>query len=202
MNFLAHLYLSGTDEQLMVGNYLADLMNKKALQQFDPAIQHGVKLHRIIDSFTDNHSVVDEACALLRPKHHKYAPILVDIFFDYFLSKNWSSFTEESAKDFRKRAYDVLLRYADTFPGKVKDQTKRMIGGDWLYSYGHLEGIDFVLHKLRQRVSKPQHIEGGVESLIQHEKKLNEIFMSFFPFLIEECIHFGADINLRSEGIS
>ena len=202
MNFLAHLFLSGTDEKLMVGNYLGDLMNKKSLEKFDLDIQNGVKLHRTIDTFTDNHPLVDQACALLRTKHHKYAPILVDIFFDYFLSKNWSKFTSESAKEFRHRAYGVLLSHTAIFPEKVSYQTKRMIGGDWLFSYGHLEGIDFVLHKLKQRVSKPEQIDGGVESLMRHEKKLNEIFMSFFPSLIEECVQFGANIILRNEEIS
>ena len=199
MNFLAHLYLSGTDEKLMVGNYLADLMNKKSLEKFDKNIQAGVFLHRSIDSFTDNHPQVLEACVLLRPKHHKYAPILVDIFFDYFLVLNWTHFSAESFTDFRKRAYGVLISHTEGFPEKVAYQTERMIGGDWLFSYGHEEGIDFVLHKLEQRVSKPDQIKGGLESLIEHKKKLNELFMSFFPSLIKECINLGAKINLQSE---
>jgi acyl carrier protein phosphodiesterase len=202
MNFLAHLFLSGKDEKLMIGNYLADLLNKRTLETFDLHIQKGVKLHRSIDAFTDNHPDVLKACALLRNKHHKYAPILVDIFFDYFLTLNWSRYTDENFTDFRKRVYQVLLNNLDDFPEKISLQTKRMIGGDWLFSYGHIEGIDFVLHKLQNRVSKPEFILEGAQSLELHKKKLNEYFMSFFPSLIKHCLNFGIDINLRNEGKS
>ena len=187
MNFLAHLFLSGENEDILVGNYLADLMNKRALDQMQPDIGSGVFLHRMIDHYTDNHPQVRASSALLRPRHKKYAPILVDIFYDYFLAKNWSKYSTEDFNAFRKRCYATLLDYSHLFPDKIAKRTKQMIGGDWLYSYGHHEGIDFVLHKLEQRVSRPELLAEGIDSLIENEKKLSEQFKSFFPDLMERC---------------
>ena len=195
MNFLAHLYLSGENEDILIGNYLADLMNKRALDQMGERFESGVFLHRMIDHFTDNHPQVQASSALLRGRHKKYSPILVDIFYDYFLARNWSEYSKEDFTVFRKRCYATLLKHSSLFPDKIAERTKQMVGGDWLFSYGHVEGMDFVIHKLKQRVSRPELLEMGVDSLLENEKKLCEQFKSFFPDLIKRCQSIRAELS-------
>lgn len=199
MNFLAHLFLSGSNDDWMVGNYLGDFLNKRQIIGLREEVKRGVELHRLIDSFTDTHPEVEKACGIFRSKHRKYAPILVDIYFDYLLSKNWNRFSAVPLRTFADQAYRVLLHAAPTFPKATMDQTQRMIAGDWLMSYGKYQGLEFVMNKLKNRVSKPDQLDDAVETMKEHEKKLNEYFMSFFPDLISTCTAFGACINLQNE---
>lgn len=199
MNFLAHLFLSGSNDDWMVGNYLGDFLNKRQIISLQEEVRRGVELHRLIDSFTDTHPEVEKACGICRSKHRKYAPILVDIYFDYLLSKNWNRFSAVPLRTFADQAYRVLLQAAPTFPKATMDQTRRMIAGDWLMSYGKYQGLEFVMNKLKNRVSKPDQLNDAVETMKEHEKKLNEYFMSFFPDLISTCTAFGACINLQNE---
>ncbi len=65
MNFLAHLYLAGDSEPIILGNFLGDFVKGRLLQQFEPSILKGIALHRNIDSFTDSHYVVKESKHLI-----------------------------------------------------------------------------------------------------------------------------------------
>ncbi len=94
MNFLAHLYLSGNDEQLMIGNFIADSVKGSSYKNFPDGIKRGILLHRAIDFYSDNHSVFLKSVERLRPNYHKYAGVIVDIFFDHFLAKNWKEYSE------------------------------------------------------------------------------------------------------------
>ena len=58
MNFLAHIYLSDDDEQVMIGNFIADFVKGKKKDDYPPAIKKGIELHRSIDDFTDHHPLV------------------------------------------------------------------------------------------------------------------------------------------------
>ncbi|MGA2151478.1 MAG: DUF479 domain-containing protein, partial [Geobacteraceae bacterium] len=51
MNFLAHLYLSGDDPELLVGNLLGDFVKGRLSGNFPDGIERGIELHRRIDSF-------------------------------------------------------------------------------------------------------------------------------------------------------
>src|SRR5450432_1821563 len=90
MNFLAHLYLSGDNPQVMIGNFIGDFVKGKNLtERFDTDVAKGIALHREIDWFTDTHIVVKQSKDRLRPKYRHYAGVIVDIFYDHFLAKNW-----------------------------------------------------------------------------------------------------------------
>ncbi len=92
MNFLAHLFLSGNNAEIMVGNFIGDFVRGKNFhEQYSPSIALGIELHREIDEFTDNHSVVLESKKRLRPKYRHYSPVIIDMFYDHVLAKNWSA---------------------------------------------------------------------------------------------------------------
>ncbi|HWA32994.1 MAG TPA: hypothetical protein VG737_02640, partial [Cyclobacteriaceae bacterium] len=73
MNFLAHLYLSGDDADVMTGNFIGDFVRGRHLaEQFGKKIALGIDLHRAIDEFTDHHDVVRQSKTRLRPKYGHY----------------------------------------------------------------------------------------------------------------------------------
>jgi acyl carrier protein phosphodiesterase len=60
MNFLAHIYLSGSEHEILIGNFIADSIRGKQFDAYQNSIQQGILLHREIDEYTDSHPVVLE----------------------------------------------------------------------------------------------------------------------------------------------
>ena len=193
MNFLAHLYLSCEQEDLLVGNFLVDFIKNREVETFSVGIQQGIQLHRKIDSYTDNHKLVKKGVRRLYPDHHKYAPVIIDVLYDYFLAKNWSLYHQQSLRDFTTNVYKILEDNLEVMPLKLKSIVPRMIADDWLVGYSRVEGIRYTFERMKRRVSKPDHLNNVIESLTRDEALLNEEFNQFFPEVIEyvktECLY-------------
>ena len=93
MNYLAHVYLSGTDQDLSIGNFIADHVKGKAYLDYPDSIQRGILLHRKIDHFTDSHPLFKKNVSLLFPQYRHYSRVIVDMFFDHVLAVHWISTT-------------------------------------------------------------------------------------------------------------
>ncbi|HMQ48382.1 MAG TPA: acyl carrier protein phosphodiesterase [Saprospiraceae bacterium] len=191
MNFLAHFLLSCDDEALLIGNYLADHIRVAEASQYPEAIRQGIALHRKIDSFTDAHPSVKTGIYRLHPHHRKYAPVVLDIFYDYFLANNWEKFSALSLQEFAQNTYRSLENNLHWMPAHLQQILPRMIADNWLSSYATIEGIDFTFSRLKQRVSRPEHLENVVNTLVTYQDVLNEEFNDFFPdillFVKNEC---------------
>lgn len=185
MNYLAHLYLSGTSSDVLLGNFLADMVKNKYREVLSEEVLEGIRLHRAIDSFTDQHELVLQGARRLYAKHSKYAPVLLDVFYDYLLVENWELYTQELFFDFKQRIYQTLSLQLSEIPPAFQARTKSMIQHDWLNSYAHLEGMAYTFDRLKARVSKPALLEGSVESLQIHHAALTEEFNHFFPDVIQ-----------------
>lgn len=185
MNFLAHTFLSCSDEKLLVGNFLGDFVKNKDLAGFPAEIQAGIFLHRKIDAFTDSHPAVMKAKTHLYEKHGKYAGVLVDIFFDHFLIVNWASYRKESLDAFFFRTYRIFINHLPVMPEHVQKILPAMIADNWLASYGTKEGILFAISRLQKRASKPELMDGAIESLETHFNSLDTCFQEFFPDVIK-----------------
>ncbi|NJL76919.1 MAG: DUF479 domain-containing protein [Saprospiraceae bacterium] len=193
MNFLAHIFLTKHDEAWMVGNYLADLLKNKDLESLPIPIRQGVMLHRKIDSFTDSHPLVQYSTRLLHEKHHKYANVLMDVFYDYLLYQNWHRYGKQDFIDFKIETYEVLQRYLPSIPKPLQPRTLAMIEHDWLTSYTSEKGIYHTFEHIKKRASKPELFEGSVDSLKQHFQPLNEHFNLFFPDLMRFVNNYSAE---------
>ena len=188
MNFLAHLFLSFNDPDIMVGNFIADMIKNKDVPTYSEGVQKGITLHRKIDTYTDGHPVVKKGTKLLQPYHRKYSPVIVDIFYDYLLSKNWEKYSEESLDEFANRTYKILRSRMDEMPPNLKKRLPSMIAHDWLQGYSKEQGLRYTFERLKSRLSQPEQLEDVVENLFKHEKSLNEGFNIFFPEMIEYVI--------------
>lgn len=184
MNFLAHLFLSCEREDLLLGNFLGDFINNRELRLFHPAIQEGVYLHRKIDTFTDRHPLVLQGVRRLYSKHSKYAPVVVDVFYDYFLAKNWDKYANQSLREFVDSIYKTLERNKKQIPDRLHGRVRGMIADDWLLNYTTIEGMDQTFYWLKKRVSKPQLLDDAVASLQRDETLLDLEFNKFFPDVV------------------
>ena len=188
MNFLAHLFLSFDDHDIMIGNFIADMIKNKDVITYSQAVQKGITLHRKIDYYTDIHPKVKEGTKLMQPYHRKYSPVVVDVFYDYLLSKNWEKYSTESLEDFAQRTYKILHNRIDDMPPNLKKRLPSMIAHDWLQGYSKKEGLHYTFERMKSRLSKPEQLQNVVDNLMKHEEELNDGFNIFFPEMIEYVI--------------
>jgi acyl carrier protein phosphodiesterase len=181
MNFLAHCFLARHREEWLLGSFLADYLKNAAIRSLPEAVQEGVRLHRRIDTYTDRHPEVLKGVRRLYPAHGKYAPVVVDIFYDYFLAINWARYTDEPLADFAQGVYVVLQKNAADMPPRLQENLSLMIASDWLQSYRTTGGIAYAFERMKKRASRPEQFDGVMDSLSRDHDKLNEEFKRFFP---------------------
>ncbi len=183
MNFLAHLYLSGNDEPLMVGNFIADHIRGYDWKTFPPQIQNGILLHRFIDEYTDSHPVVEQSKALMRNTFHKYTPVICDIYFDHFLAAEWNKFSDEALSDYSKRIYIVLHKYQQFLPERTEHMLGYMEKEDWLKHYATLGGLHKALSGMGRRASFANNMNEAASFLEKNYTSFKQHFDLFFPDL-------------------
>ena len=124
MNFLAHVYLSGSNMQLAIGNLIADRIKGKKINLLTPEIRAGVILHRDIDHFTDHHHIFRECVTKLFPKYRHYSRVIVDMYFDHFLALNWTYFHTIPLNDYSNNFYKELERKSPEFTDDIQNFIK------------------------------------------------------------------------------
>jgi acyl carrier protein phosphodiesterase len=198
MNFLAHLYLSGNDPEIMIGNFIGDFVRGRHVhEQFKPNIALGIELHREIDEFTDSHVVVLESKKRLRPKYRHYAPVIVDMFYDHFLAARWHNYHIQSLSDFAAYAYSQLKDHEPILPERVVQMMPYMIKGNWLVSYAQLEGIHRALSGMSRRTPFDSKMDEAVFDLEKSYAEFESEFVLFFPELKQM-----SELFIRSKRIS
>jgi acyl carrier protein phosphodiesterase len=187
MNILAHLYLSFNDPDLMVGNFMGDHVRKRHLAQLPAPISKGVKLHWAIDTFTDTHPIVMESKSRLRPKYHKYSPVLVDMFYDHFLSRDWNQFHQEQLPAFSARFFEAAKARHHLLPETAAHMLPFMESYQWLQGYGAFAGIERALRGMSRRTKFDSGMENAVTDLKADYQQFEKEFLEFFPELEAFC---------------
>lgn len=184
MNFLAHIHLSGSSEQVIIGNFIGDSIKGRHFESYPEMVQHGIWLHRHIDFFTDTHRVVRDSKKLLTTQYGRYSGVVVDILYDYFLSVNWELFSGVPLDEFILDTYELLIRNSLHFPKEVKRFFPFFILRDWLGRYTSLGGIHEVLYKMSVKTSLPDRADDAMDVLEKHYDEFNSHFLEFFPELV------------------
>lgn len=183
MNFLAHAYLSFDQEKILVGNFAADFIKGRDLHLYEEGIQMGIMLHREIDTFTDTHPLVKAGQSYLRPKFRHYSTVISDIFFDYFLAKNWSTYSNQPLENFASKTYDLMEQYHDQLPEDFNQMLNWMKNQNWLVAYGSQEGIQRALNGLTRRAKFDSKMNEATAVLKEKEQEFEVIFFAFFEDL-------------------
>lgn len=181
MNFLAHLLLTHHNEDWMLGNMIADFISNRDLQSLKPEVREGVMVHRKIDTFTDTHEAVKDSIRRLHPIFHKYSPVVVDIYYDYFLSKNWRRYAALPIVEFSIDIYGTFNRRMEEVPDLMKPRLQSMISHNFLENYSTKTGIQFTFNKFQERVKFPVSFEQASDIMMVYEDEFNQEFNIFFP---------------------
>jgi acyl carrier protein phosphodiesterase len=188
MNFLAHVYLSGNNSEVMLGNFIGDFVKGRELAPvYGAGVARGIQLHRAIDDFTDHHDVVRQSKDRLRPTYRHYSGVIVDIFYDHFLAAGWDQFSQEPLDQFAARVYQLVTDHQAIVPERVNMLLPHMMRGNWLVNYAHLDNIQRVLTGMSRRTSFDSKMELATEDLRRHYPEFKSEFDAFFPSLQAFC---------------
>ncbi|MBV1922570.1 MAG: acyl carrier protein phosphodiesterase [Flavobacteriaceae bacterium] len=183
MNFLAHIYLSGNEEGVIIGNFIADGIKGKKYKKYPLSIQKGILLHRGIDSYTDQHPTVRLSTKKLHENHGHYSGVIVDILYDHFLAKNWKQYHQTPLDEYVENFYELLRNSYDILPVRIKRMMPYMISDNWLLSYESISGISTILNQMSRRTRIDSNMNFAVYELEKYYTEFEEEFTSFFEEL-------------------
>ena len=184
MNFLAHIYLSFDDPEITLGNFFADHIRGNKYQHLPNKVQKGILLHREIDTFTDTHPIPRQSSKRLHQNYGHYSRVIVDIYYDHYLAKNWSDYSQIPLKDYVERFYDLLEENYSILPLGTQRMMPYMMADNWLYNYANLEGISRVLSGMNRRTKNRSRMDFAIMDLEQHYEDFGAEFRAFFTELI------------------
>jgi len=180
MNFLAHIYLSGDSNLIKIGNFMADGVRGNKYLELHSEIQKGIILHRNIDTFTDAHPIFRQSTKRLHANYHHFSGVIVDVFYDHFLAKNWSLYSDEKLEVYVANVYDSLATYHDLLTEKAQMLKPYMIEQNWLLSYQTIDGIEKILSQMDNRIKRESNLRFSVQELKLFYNEFEADFTIFF----------------------
>lgn len=187
MNILAHFYLAGESIPLQIGNFIADFVKGKQIDQFDESIKEGIILHRAIDHFTDTHEIVKKSKQRLFPTYRHYSAVIMDIVYDHFLAKKFSQYHEIKLEIYTQKIYNNLVPHVSIFPEKAQMVFQNMSKYDWLSQYQYIDGLEQSLSSMARRTVFESKMEHAIKDIEKDYEKYEEEFTLFFDELIKFC---------------
>ncbi len=198
MNYLGHLYLSGANEQEMVGNFIGDYVKGNGWSKYPENIKKGILIHRQIDSFTDSHPKFREAKSRFREEFGLYSGIVIDFLYDHYLAKNWHEYSDLTLRTFAKRSHAVLLQNFKHLPLRVQGFLPFLIQNRRLESYALVSGIGEALKIMSNYSSLP-----AKSDFVMHEiKRNNDFFENNFRDFMHDMIKFVNDLQKSEFSVS
>ena len=170
---------------MLIGNFIADSVKGKQAALYSTGIASGIRLHRLIDYYTDTHPVVAETKARLRTRYRKFAPVIADMFYDHFLAANFEQYASLPLPEYTAQVYELIQRHYNLLPPRVQHLFPYMREQNWLLSYAQVQGIGKALTGMSRRAAFASGMETATEELQQHYELYAAEFAAFFPQLVQ-----------------
>ncbi len=185
MNYLAHLFLSGRNEEVIVGNFIGDYVKGHNYSKYSENVKKGIILHRNIDMFTDTNRIARASKSRFQSVYGKYSGVIIDILYDHYLAIRWENFTTANLEKFVDFIHSILERDFDLLPEEVKAFIPSFINNNWLNTYKSIEGIEIVLDKMSKRTSLPDLTKNAIKIFREEYDFIEEEFLAYFPTLMD-----------------
>ncbi len=183
MNFLAHTHLSPDNDDIIFGNFIADAVKGKSYLVYRQDIVVGILLHRSIDVFTDRHPLVRNSKSIVRNSFGKYSGIVVDIYYDHFLARNWELYHTDELSKFSTKIYFILAQRFLLLPTRVRRMLPFLIAQNWLSGYANLNDLQRVFNGMDRRTNHVSGMENAVTVLEDNYELLYSDFKEFYAEL-------------------
>jgi acyl carrier protein phosphodiesterase len=183
LNHLAHALLAGSDDSVLLGSLLGDFWRGAPDPAWPGGVRAGVTLHRKMDVFTDSHLEVAAARSLFAPPWRRYAGILIDIYFDHVLAREWPHHSSEPLAAFSARTADLLDRHATWLPADLNRFARYFRAHGLFAAYAQRTTIEQVLAGIGSRLRHPNRLAEAGPALWAQAGALDLAFARFFPDL-------------------
>ena len=161
------------------------------MRNIDDRFVEGINLHRAIDAFTDRHEIFRASRGLIEGVTlRRYSPIFIDMFYDHFLAKHWSTFSDQSLESFVGEFHDSIEDHRESLPEPALTRLREIRDGKLLLSYQDTSGIEKALQRIGRRTRRNVDLERGIESLHNHYGELLAHFHQFYPQLERHAANF------------
>lgn len=180
MNFLAHVYLSGENDHIKIGNFMADGIHGKNFDEFPIDVQKGIRLHREIDSFTDFHPIFRQSKHRLHERYGHYSGVIMDIFYDHFLAKNFSKYSKIPLEEFVQNFYKVLDENFNILTPRFQNILPILKAENWFLLYATAEGLTHILYMMDRRTELRSKMQFSIEELKLFYTEFETEFTLFF----------------------
>lgn len=186
MNWLAHLYLARHDDSAMLGALLGDFVpGRTGLDRFGATEGLEIRVHRRVDGYTDAHPAVAALRGRFAPGRQRYAGIVLDVYFDHLLARDWPSWSDVPLACLAARLYAVLQARFDELPPRLQAVAGPLCRQDWLGGYRQRDSVDHAVGRIATRLSRHgDRLVACLDELRRHEAAADAVFRSFFPQLV------------------
>jgi len=191
MNYLAHAILSGDNEDIILGGFIADAVKGNPVKNYDGFVLHGIRIHRLIDEYTSHHPVFSSSRKRI---NNKYSGVIVDMFYDHFLAANWHDYSKIPLKEFTSGIYKIALKKYLILPVKIKKMLPFMMSSDWLASYADLS----ILQKNFEGLASRTKFNSGMEYAVGELKKNYNLYNLEFKDFFQDALDYSKTILIKS----
>ncbi|HJW26272.1 MAG TPA: ACP phosphodiesterase [Rhodocyclaceae bacterium] len=181
MNYLAHALLAGDAPPLVVGGVVGDWIKGHLPGPLPGDLARGVALHRAIDAFAETHPAFRRSRSRVSPARRRYAGVLVDIFYDHLLARDWATIHHEPLGGYCAGIYGHIAGRLDDIPESAHHALGLMAREDWLQSYAGLDGIADVLARMSRRARQPNPLAGGEGEFLADPAGFAADFRAWLP---------------------
>ncbi len=185
MNYLAHSVLSFGNENILVGNFIADHVRRVEFESIDKEIKKGVTLHRKIDYFTDTHPMFIKSKRYFYEEFERYSGVLADIYYDHILATNFAKYSQVKLNDFAKSVYQVLDKNIQHLPESSRQFLHYVKKHNTFIEYSKLNGIELVLRHLSLRINHGVDLSKSINYFVANKEKMEEDFFIFMKDVME-----------------
>ncbi len=189
MNYLAHAFLSRENKEILIGNFIADHIRGNNFKGYSEGIIEGILMHRQIDSYTDSHPLFKASKRLFYKGFEKYSGILVDIYFDHLLAKNFEKHHLFKLNEFSAKVYSIYSEFKNQMPEHSVRFLDYVITNNIYVNYSNTKGIETVLKHLSHRISHKVELNHSVPLFINHELELTQNFDAFIIDLKKQFLN-------------
>lgn len=181
MNFLAHALLAGDDPALIVGGVVGDWIKGALPAGLPDDLARGVALHRAIDSHADANPAFQLSRSRVSVPRRRYAGVLVDMFYDHLLARDWGAIHHQPLQEFCAEVYRLVELRLPELPESAHGGLRMMAREDWLSSYAEVPGLADVLARMSRRARQPNPLLGGEQELLAEGEGYARDFALWLP---------------------
>lgn len=197
MNLLAHAFLANADPERIVGQLCGDFVRGSNLDAYPGPIQAGIRCHRAVDSYTDQHLVNLTARNLFESPHRRFAGIAVDIIYDYFLANSWARYSTVSLREYTELVDRALQKHHQKLPAGLQRFAGLLASEGTLYRNLDRDHIDLTLYRISKRHKSFTPLASIAPLMWQQEAALRDAFDRFFPELVSYTLEYQKEDGIR-----